>query len=462
VRRRSLRLRLAAIFGLGALALSSLFAVLTYAGVSRVLVNDQQSTDLRQAFVNAALIRSTLYTSPPALPALLDSIERATASNVLVRTHHQWLSRSREAVASDVSTQVIGAVDSGRAVHETLSGSDGLIFVVGVPIPAVETQVYEVFRLAPLERTLSTLLLLLGAGALITSAVGVSGGLWVARRTVRPLERTAAAAALIAEGQLTTRLEVGPTDREVNQLAESFNAMVTRLVERLERDARFASDVSHELRSPLTTLATTASVLQSHRDEMSPVARASLDLLVADLSIFQGLVEDLLEIARTDAGAVSLVIEEVDAAELVGQSVRRAATRSGAAVPPLEVSEAALGARVAVDRRRFERVMANLVDNAHRYAGGAVAVRVDATDLEVSVDVDDAGPGIAPEERDRVFQRFFRGRAAHDRGRARGTGLGLALVADHVASLGGTISAGESPEGGARMRLVLPRAGGAS
>ena len=222
---------------------------------------------------------------------------------MLVRTHNQWLSRSRGAVAADVSQEILDKVDAGKAVQQTISVDGHLLFVVGVPIPAVETTSLEIFQLDQLEHTLGTLLLLLGAGALATTMIGVGGGLWASRRAVRPLERVSAAAALIAEGELTTRLAVGQADREVQRLTESFNAMVSRLVERMERDARFASDVSHELRSPLTTLTTTASVLQQHRDELSPAAQESLDLLTADLSIFRSLVEDLLEIARSDAGA---------------------------------------------------------------------------------------------------------------------------------------------------------------
>jgi two-component system sensor histidine kinase MtrB len=458
VPRRSLRLRLLVTFGLGALTLSSLFASLTYFGVQHVLVNNQRQTDLRQSFVNAALIRSTLYTAPPQLPNLLNSIEKATDSNVLVRTHHQWLSRSKGGNASDVSTQLIGMVSAGHEVQQTVYVNGQLIFVVGVPIPAVETQVYEVFQLSSLEHTLRVLLLLLGGGALLTSLIGMGGGLWVTRRAVRPLERVSAAAASIADGELTTRLVVGQADREVQQLTESFNTMVSRLVERLERDARFASDVSHELRSPLTTLATTASVLQQHRDELSPAAQESLDLLVADLSIFQSLVEDLLEMARTDAGAAPLVIETVPAVELVRQSVRSAAQRHGLAVPPVEVDGDLDHALVKVDRRRFERVMTNLIDNAHRYAGDAVAVRVGAADGLLAVNVDDAGPGVPADEQEQVFQRFFRGRAAHARGMARGTGLGLALVRDHVTAFGGTIGVLTSAEGGARFQILLPLA----
>ncbi len=454
--RRSLRLRLLVTFGLGALVLSSVFAVLTFIGVRRVLVNSQQQTDLRQSFADAAIIRYTLYTSPPSLANQLSSIEQATNSAVLVHTHHQWLSKSPGAATGDVPQNIISLVDRGRVIQQTVAVGHQLFFIVGIPIPAVETQVFEVFHLHHLESTLGTLVAVLGLGALATALIGVGGGLWVSRRTIRPLQRVSSAAAAVANGELNTRVAVSQADEEVQQLTESFNTMVSRLVDRMERDARFASDVSHELRSPLTTLTTTAAVLQQHRDELSPAGRASLDLLTADLAIFQSLVDDLLEMARGDAGATPHVFETVTASDLVRHAARSAARRLGRTSPPLEIAPEVEGVRVRVDRRRFERVMANLVSNAERYANGVVAIRVSRDGDALVVAVDDDGPGIPPDERERVFERFFRGRAAHDRGMARGTGLGLALVRDHVASFGGTIRAESSPEGGARLVLTLP------
>jgi len=443
-------------FGLGAFVISTLFASLTYVGVRRLLIANHQQTDLQQSYVNAALVRSTLYSSPTELSNLLNSIYKATASNVLVQTHNQWLARSNSASTLDVKQATIKTVGAGHATEQTLNADGHVIFVVGVPIPSVETQVFEVFQLANLEQTLRLLALVLGLGALFTSIVGMSGGIWVTRRTVRPLEEVSFAAALIADGALTTRLQVNRADREVQQLTESFNQMVSQLVQRLERDARFASDVSHELRSPLTTLATTATVLQQHRDDLTSACQESLDLLVADLSIFQSLVEDLLEMSRSDAGAAPLVLETVSAIELVHQSVRSASRRHGIEEPPVEIADGVGDPLVLVDRRRFERVITNVIDNAHRYAAGAAAVRIDVQESQLAVNVDDAGSGVPVDEREHVFERFFRGRAAHDRGIARGTGLGLALVRDHVRAFGGTITVSESPEGGARFQILLP------
>jgi two-component system sensor histidine kinase MtrB len=456
MRQRSLRLRLLVTFGLGALLLSGLFVSLTYEGVHHVLLSERQQTDLNQAYLNAELVRSTLYTAPPTLDGILNSIEHATDSNVLVQTDNEWLSRSEGASTKDVPPGVLTRVVKGEPTAQILEIKGKLIFVVGVPIPAVETEFFEVFKLGSLEDTLRTLMEVLGAGALVTLLLGIAGGLWVTRRTVRPLERVSLAAAAIAEGNLSTRLQVTRADREVQQLTESFNEMVGQLTDRLERDARFASDVSHELRSPLTTLATTASVLQQHRQELSPAGQESLDLLTADLSIFQSLVEDLLEMARSDADAVPLVIETVVAIELVRQCVRSAARRHGLSEPPIEIAPALDDPLVSVDRRRFERVMTNLIDNAHHYAGDATTIRLDYEYGQFAINVDDAGAGVPVEEREAIFERFFRGRAAHDRRLVRGTGLGLALVRDHVRAFGGTIRVLDSPEGGARFQILLP------
>ncbi|MFZ0768418.1 MAG: HAMP domain-containing protein, partial [Acidimicrobiales bacterium] len=218
MRQRSLRLRLLITFGLGALLLSGFFAALTYEGVHHILVADLQQTDLHESYENAALVRSTLYTSPPELSKLLNSIESATNSSVLVQTDQEWLSRSHGAQTIDVPTPVIDTVLRGNAAAQILVIKGRVIFVVGVPIPAVETQFFEVFNFASLEHTLRLLMLLLATGALVTTLIGVAGGLWVTRRTVQPLEQVSLAAAAIADGNLSTRLQVNRADREVQQL----------------------------------------------------------------------------------------------------------------------------------------------------------------------------------------------------------------------------------------------------
>jgi signal transduction histidine kinase len=230
--------------------------------------------------------------------------------------------------------------------------------------------------------------------------------------------------------------------------------MADALQGRIERDARFASDVSHELRSPLTTLATTVGVLASRRDELPERSRAALDLLTADVDRFQRLVEDLLEISRYDAGVADLHLEDVSLTELVTRAV---ASVDG---PPVELGPGARqdGLPIAADKRRMTQVIKNLVENAARYGGGATRVIVDAGHYVARVAVDDEGPGVAPEERDAIFERFFRGSAAGQRrGGGQGSGLGLSLVTEHVRLHGGRVWVEDNPVGvGARFVVEIP------
>jgi signal transduction histidine kinase len=256
-------------------------------------------------------------------------------------------------------------------------------------------------------------------------------------------------------------------DPDLVGLTASFNAMVDQLQERIEREARFNSDVSHELRSPLTTLSAAVGVLETDRDRLPARSQRALQLLSDDLRRFQRMVSDLLEMSRADAGSVDVFVEEVNVAELVRRSVETGIShmdgrRHGA--PEVVIDPAVERWRVGVDKRRFERVLVNLMENADHYGGGVTTIAVgpapgpgaDPQRGRVEVTVDDAGPGIDPAERAKVFERFYRGSASGRRGTGTGTGLGLALVAEHMHLMGGDVRVESSPDGGARFVLALP------
>jgi two-component system sensor histidine kinase MtrB len=257
----------------------------------------------------------------------------------------------------------------------------------------------------------------------MVAAAGAAVGWYVTRHALRPVTAVAEAARGIASGDLTTRLDPA-TEPDLAPLSAAFNDMADQLARRLERDRRFAADVSHELRSPLQTLEAAASVLDKRRDQVDDRAGAAITLVTAEITRFQALVNDLLELARTD------------------QPAHR---------EPVDVTAVAQPAW-SVDRRRVEQALGNLIDNAIRYGGGPVAVRVGPGWLEV----DDAGPGVAEKDRATVFDRFVRGPASHARGDGDGTGLGLAIVAGHAAAHGGDAGVTERPGGGARFRITLP------
>ena len=261
------------------------------------------------------------------------------------------------------------------------------------------------------------------------------------------------AAEAIAGGRLDTRLTVGD-DPDLDVLAVPFNHMAQALEDRIDRDARFASEVSHELRSPLMTLAASVEVLENSREEIPDRAQTALDLLSADVDRFQQLVEDLLEISRFDAGAIKLHFEEVAVTEMVIQAV---SVLGGSGVP-VRYDEDVSSVVVRVDKRRFARVLANLLDNAAKYAGGATDVTIDVVDDRVQIAVSDEGPGVVQAERELIFDRFSRGSVSGKRASDSGVGLGLALVDEHMRLHGGRVWVEGRRDGapGARFVVELP------
>ncbi len=264
------------------------------------------------------------------------------------------------------------------------------------------------------------------------------------------MRETTQAALAIAGGRLGTRLE-SAYFADLAPFASAFNQMVDQLQERIEREARFTSDVNHELRSPLTTLANSLSVLEARREELPPRALQALDLLGAEVRRFRRLVDELLEISRFDATPGDISRDEVTVGSLVEHTVQA----TGADVP-VSFAPGVASQHILVDKRRFERIFANLFENAQRYAGGVTLLAVEDHGDFVRFFVEDAGPGIAPEERDRIFERFSRGSMGRRRGLGDGTGLGLAIVAQHVSQHGGRVWVEDRLGGGSRFVVELP------
>jgi signal transduction histidine kinase len=163
------------------------------------------------------------------------------------------------------------------------------------------------------------------------------------------------------------------------------------------------------------------------------------------------MVDELLEISRVDTGSAELSLDEVE----VGELARQSAAAAGAAGVPVDVDPAISGVRVLVDKRRIERVVTNLVANAEQYAGGVTRVAVEPGADGVRLIVADRGPGVAPAERERIFERFYRGQAAGQRGATDGTGLGLSLVAEHVRLHGGRVWVERGPGDDDENRFVV-------
>lgn len=432
--RLGLRARVTVTFGLGALALSATMAGLTYFTARQFILHERETAILRQAYVNASLARSSLRSPNQNITQLLDNLDTLPGSLSVLEQRGQWYADSISVGENAIPVGLRSLVLSGTPAtqHFVLGGSPQM--VVGLPVPSVGAAYFEVFSLGELARTLTILALALAGAALVTTAAGVVIGRWASGRVLRPLDEVSKAAETIAGGRLHVRL-IADDDPDLSALASSFNRMADALLERIEREARFTSDVSHELRSPLTTLVTSLGVLESHRDDLPVRSRQAVDLLTAELRRFQRMVDDLLEISRVDTGSAELLLDEVE----VGELVHEAAQAAGVGHVPVDIDPAVDGLRLMVDKRRIERVVANLVDNAAQYAGGVTRFTLEPSAGGVRLAVIDHGPGVAPTERERIFERFYRGHTSGRRGATDGTGLGLSLVAEHVRLHGGRV-----------------------
>jgi signal transduction histidine kinase len=458
--------RITAVFGLGALVLSILLGGISYFTVRHFLLAGRESAAQQQAFSNASVVRSELGSGATDYVSLLAQIDAGTnAHSVLYHRSKAYVS-SLSVNASSLPEPMRKQVLAGTPSTQTYRNAAGTAEIaVGLPVPSVHAAYFEVFDLSDLDHTMSVLGLTLFVAGVVTTLLGIALGRFASRRLLRPLSDVTSAAGAIAGGELDTRLDVEAADPDLVGLTLSFNAMVDQLQERIEREARFNSDVSHELRSPLTTLSAAVGVLETDRDRLPARSQRALQLLSDDLLRFQRMVSDLLEMSRADAGSVDVFLEEVNVSELVRRSVETGighmdGRRHGA--PEVVVDPEVERWRVGVDKRRFERVLVNLMENADHYGGGVTTIAVGPGPSTehgarlVEVTVDDAGPGIDPAERTKVFERFYRGSASGRRGTGTGTGLGLALVAEHMHVMRGDVRVESSPDGGARFVLSLP------
>ncbi|HJO80511.1 MAG: ATP-binding protein [Acidimicrobiales bacterium] len=450
-----LRARISLSFAVGGLLVSVVLAGATLVLTRRQLIDSRESAAAAVAVSNATRLSNQL--TPDAtiedLPAIADSLTKIEGFQRLIRLETAWLP-TPELDREDLPPLLLKQLADRKAGQQRsiLSGQTHL--VVGIPLTAFDADYFAVVDLADVEDTLGNLQIVLFGASIFATLVAAIFGAWVSQRTLLPLRRVRSAAEAIAGGRLDTRLEP-QTDPDLDRLADSFNEMARALEERILRDARFASDVSHELRSPLTTLKASVGVLEARREELSERSQTALTLLSDDLERFTRLVVDLLEISGYDAGAAALELSEVQVAQFL-----TAATRGTVSVP-LQLPLRAGDLMIRADKRRLARLISNLLDNADRYGGGATSIIVESDISALRIAVEDQGPGVPPEERTAIFERFSRGSAGGRRSGDSGTGLGLSLVIEDVKLHKGRVWVEDRPDGasGARFVIELPMDG---
>ncbi|MET0495610.1 MAG: HAMP domain-containing sensor histidine kinase [Actinoplanes sp.] len=446
MRRAGLRVRLIAGFAAGALALSATMALASYQVARQSLLAERERTAVRAAYYDASVVRSGLgATVRPDLLAVLRTLDTGENRRAVLQRDGTFFARQADqGVTGAIPAALQQRAAGGTAAVQRVRIDGRATLIVAVPLSTSDV-FYEVDSLQELEHTLGVLTGVLTLVAVSTAALGALLGWYASRYVLRPLTRVADAAQKIAGGASISRLDPA-AEPDLARLTTSFNHMVDELSARTERDRRFAADVSHELRSPLQTLAAAASVLERRRDHLDKRTATAAGLVTDEIARFQQLVNDLLELSRGDRPAAR---SPIDVAELARQMCRdrRVPEAIVCAQGPVTWS---------VDRRRVGQLLGNLLDNAQAYGGGAIAVSLAWDGDAGRIDVDDEGPGVSPEDKPVIFDRFVRGRSAGARADSNGAGLGLALVAQHAAAHGGTAAVLDRPGGGARFRVSLP------
>lgn len=300
------------------------------------------------------------------------------------------------------------------------------------------------------EHFRARLLLALAVAALLSAA----GATWLARGFLGPLVRLSREADAVEAGSLTQRLDVRGLDPELARFANTINALLARVAASMNAQRDFIARASHALRTPLTGVLTQAEVTL-RRERTEAQYREALETIAAATRDAAALTDGLLALTRAEA-AESAPREDVVLRELTGEFERLFSPRCERAGLRLTV-QVPEGLHVRVPRARLREALDVLLDNAVRYtpSGGAVTFTASSEPSGVVLEVADTGPGIAVDERERVFERFYRGAAAVSSGQP-GSGLGLSVVQAFAQAEAGEVTVSNAPGGGAVVRLRLP------
>ena len=457
-----LRGRMVMFFSLGAFAAALALSVVTFASTRSYLLSQRSEVAKRQAFNNAQLVR-TLYAENPAdVDQLIANIRSERGGYAVLHldandteSEYFYAQEPLRFTQSNLPEDLVSKTLQGGTGRQRFTFDSAPYEAIGVSIPSIHAQYFEAFPLGDVATTLGTIQTTLLIGVILITVAAAFLGSTTSRNVLRPLLRVTGAANDIATGGLDTRLEI-ERDPDLERLVTSFNEMADAVQQRIEREQRFASDVSHELRSPVTALGAAVDVLVSKRDEFSDRNKEAIDILASQVKRFDRTVVDLLELSRLDAGASENNLDNVHLVDLIKRIMLRHGFDQVVFTQslPLAKDSTEIDDAVQVDRRRIERILLNLLENARDHGGGATRVSLDNKDDYFVLSVYDGGQGIAISERSRIFERFARGTAAR---LSTGSGLGLAIVQEHARALGGTAHVEDSPTGGAKFVVTIKR-----
>ncbi|MEA3247810.1 MAG: HAMP domain-containing sensor histidine kinase [Gemmatimonadota bacterium] len=348
--------------------------------------------------------------------------------------------------APNLRTATIGGQDVRLFTLPYVLGSRPIVIAVGRSLAARETT---------LEQARVGLL----AGLPLLLAIAAAGGYWLAGKSLAPVAAMSAQAAAIGARTLHARLPVHTPEDELGRLAGVLNDLLGRVEEAFSAQRRLVAEASHELRTPIAVISGESEHALARPDRTPSELRDSLAVIRAESLRLRAAIDDLFFLARADAGERRLRTDPVNLADLAGACVRAAQQRAPSRLITLEQGPGG-GRAVTGDAELLRRVVDNLVSNAIAYStpGGAIVVRPGGDETSQWVDVVDVGPGIPPPQRERVFERFFRGEDARSLAEGTGAGLGLAIARWVARSHGGDVTIHDEPDGRFAFRLAVAAA----
>ncbi|MET8603036.1 HAMP domain-containing sensor histidine kinase [Streptomyces rubiginosohelvolus] len=479
-----MRVRLVVTFVLVALLSAVTATALAYRDARTAVLQRTQNTavnDLRER-VAAVAAGFDLPPDQRSLSRFAAQVSEGLGARIVV-ARHQDLSAVSDAYADTegrITAELRAAVRAGDGARfQRVQWRGEPYLVVGMPVTYADgdrrTSGLEVFAITDLRAERDDTAALLDSVQAGTVPVVVAAALLAllaAGTVLRPVRKLGRATRELAAGDLGSRVAVRGHDeladlaRTFNETADALQASDAELRAQEAKARRFVADVSHELRTPLAAMTMVATVLEEDADQLPPDAARAARTVGAETARLSRLVEDLMEISRFDAGAVRLNASGTDLADTVRASL---ALRGWTDRVTAELPE---GVRAVVDRRRIDVIVSNLVGNALRHGAPPVTVTLTppGADGRVTLEVADHGPGLPPEARERVFDRFYKADEARTRNTSstasggeadgesggQGSGLGMAIALENARLHGGTIEVGERAGGGAVFTLALP------